>query len=482
MRVIDRSSTFLTGTGLGKLSYTPEKFLVAHDVRIGRTGEMLYGPGEVYDADEKPIAPGADGVIRVSRSPDEVFRPETLRSFEGKDVVDDHPDEEVTPENWRQYAVGHIQNVRKGEGVDEGFQVADLVIKDAGAIAAVKAGKVEVSCGYDAEYEQTGPGRARQKNIIGNHLALVHAGRCGSECAIKDHHHRQHDKETPMPKRTIGDALRKLLKAKDQEELMDKLGEELPMEHDEEGSPGHRIEVHNYMPGSSGKPKEDAEEEPDPAAAKGEGKEKGEGEGEFVPAAAFAEHVAQNNERFDKLEAMIAALGAEEVEEAGEGEEEGKGEMDAETAKEVEEEVPPEKKKDAKKTKDSALLADSFQATAAAAEILAPGIAIPTYDRAAKPKATFDAICSLRRAALQTASQDPVIGVVVRDTGDPATMSCGAVRALFKAASSAKRMVNDSAGPLLGVVEGTGGKAKVPTAAEINARNTEFYARKSAAR
>ncbi|MCT9017197.1 DUF2213 domain-containing protein, partial [Cupriavidus gilardii] len=60
-----------------KRALTPEGFLLCEDVPVARTGEMLYGPGEV------PVEPGPDGLIRISRTPDEVFRPETLASCIG---------------------------------------------------------------------------------------------------------------------------------------------------------------------------------------------------------------------------------------------------------------------------------------------------------------------------------------------------------------------------------------------------------------
>lgn len=68
-----------------KRALTPEGFLLCEDVPVARTGEMLYGPGEV------PVEPGPDGLIRISRTPDEVFRPETLASCIGKPVPGDIP-------------------------------------------------------------------------------------------------------------------------------------------------------------------------------------------------------------------------------------------------------------------------------------------------------------------------------------------------------------------------------------------------------
>ncbi len=70
--------------------------------------------------------------------------------------------------------------------IEDDILLADLLITDKAAIESVRAGLREVSCGYDADYEQIEPGRGRQRNIIGNHVALVEKGRCGSRCAIGD--------------------------------------------------------------------------------------------------------------------------------------------------------------------------------------------------------------------------------------------------------------------------------------------------------
>jgi hypothetical protein len=123
----------------------------------------------------------------IQRDEKEVFRPETIASFEGKAVTITHPTEFVSPQNWSQLAKGMLQNVRRGEGAQKDDLIADLLITDATAIFLVKSGLREVSCGYEAEYEQTGEGKGIQTNIIGNHLALVEQGRAGSAYAINDH-------------------------------------------------------------------------------------------------------------------------------------------------------------------------------------------------------------------------------------------------------------------------------------------------------
>ncbi|MFX7731975.1 DUF2213 domain-containing protein, partial [Acinetobacter baumannii] len=77
----------------------------------------------------------------------------------------------------------------------------------------------EISCGYDAEYEQIAPGRARQSTIVGNHVAFVESARCGPVCSVQDS--GKLIGETPMAakltKSVIADKLRKLFNTRDSE-------------------------------------------------------------------------------------------------------------------------------------------------------------------------------------------------------------------------------------------------------------------------
>lgn len=176
---------YYTATQLSENMFTtPEGYLLCVGVPIARTGAMEYAAHEV------PFGNG-DGTVVVLRSEDVVFDPETISSFEGKSVTVDHPDEFVTPETWRELTVGLAQNVRRGVGEQRDLLLADLLITDKEAIALVRGGLREISCGYDAEYEGLGPNMGRQVDIRGNHIALVHHGRCGARCKIND-------KETPM--------------------------------------------------------------------------------------------------------------------------------------------------------------------------------------------------------------------------------------------------------------------------------------------
>jgi uncharacterized protein len=191
---------------------TPEGFLFCLEVPIARTGYQTYGPGET------PLEGDENGEVEMYRSPEEVFRPQTIASFQGKPITIQHPEDFVTPENWSVLSKGSVQNVRKGKEKDENGEeclVADLLITDAFAIELVKAGLREVSCGYDAEYEQAGKGRGRQVNITGNHLALVEQGRAGDFYAINDHKR----KEEEMDKKFL-DGLKKKFGAKAVDEAM----------------------------------------------------------------------------------------------------------------------------------------------------------------------------------------------------------------------------------------------------------------------
>ena len=155
---------------------TDEGFLICRNVPIARTGTMEYLAGELG------LREGAERLVPVSRSEEEVFDTAAMASFEGKPVTDGHPPESVVPENFSAYARGHVQNVRR-EGA---YLVADLYINDALLASDIRNGvKREVSCGYLCRYVPDGAGY-RQEHIRGNHVAVVPRGRAGREVAIQD--------------------------------------------------------------------------------------------------------------------------------------------------------------------------------------------------------------------------------------------------------------------------------------------------------
>lgn len=179
---------YFFNTQVGETRYRlADGSLLCKDVPIARTGTQVYAA-----ADLPKLTPNAAGEILVTRSPEQVFHPATLASFEGMSITVLHPEDEdgdirlVNPQNWKDLAHGHLQNVRRGTGNQSDLMLADLIVKDEYAIQLIEDGLRQVSCGYDAEYEQTAPGKADQVDITGNHVALVPKGRAGNRCAIGD--------------------------------------------------------------------------------------------------------------------------------------------------------------------------------------------------------------------------------------------------------------------------------------------------------
>lgn len=164
-----------------RIAKTPEGFLICQDVPISRTGYQEYLASELLD---NPIL--KNKIIPVYRPASEVFDVRSLASFEGKPVTNEHPDEDVTPENYQRYSCGHVQNVHAGDGEDANKVLADLYITDPVLIKLIEKGKREISCGYYAEERKDSSGKIFQTRIRGNHVAVVQNGRAGNKVCIRD--------------------------------------------------------------------------------------------------------------------------------------------------------------------------------------------------------------------------------------------------------------------------------------------------------
>ena len=151
-----------------------------------------------YTADELGL-PGGN-MVTVHRAPEEVFSPAAMASFEGKPVTNDHPPGLLNPDSVSMYEEGHAQTVRQGTGEWEGYLIADLHIHSRSLIQAVQGGKREISCGYECEYVENGDGTYSQKNIRGNHIAVVNRGRAGRKAAILDSDIKKHKAHRPERK------------------------------------------------------------------------------------------------------------------------------------------------------------------------------------------------------------------------------------------------------------------------------------------
>lgn len=133
----------------------------------------------------------ADGTrVRELRHPDEVFKADSLESLRGAPITVLHPGE-VTPENYRQVNMGHVDGTPKPS--DE-FVAADLRVNDGETIAKVDSKELtEISCGYrcnvvpDAGTWKGEKYDARQTDIIYNHVALGPKdwGRAGNSVKIR---------------------------------------------------------------------------------------------------------------------------------------------------------------------------------------------------------------------------------------------------------------------------------------------------------
>lgn len=438
-----------------KQSFTPEGYLLCEEVPIARTGVQDYAEIELPDVEAK------DGVIEVERTEGEVFSPDTIASFLGKPVTLDHPNSPVTPDNWSFLAKGTTHNVRRGEGDQSDLLIADLLITDKGAINEIRSnGLKEISCGYDADYEQIAPGRARQTSIVGNHVALVKAARCGPVCSVQDS--KPELGEDPMAVKkgaaSWADKLRKAFMTRDADEFEKAVGEM----KDEDPDAGEGQHIHIHMPGA---------EKPEDEPTKDE-----EIKPEDDPDRKLSEVLSKFDQRLTSLESAIGELKAgktadsdeEKPDETKDEDPESEDPDTGETTDAGSDEDDP--KDDVSTTNDSVALRLEFQDAKARAEILAPGVKLPTFDAKAEGKKTADSLCVLRRRALRAALTNDNADIVRVITGDAdvSKMDCAAAKMAFHAASELVKRKNMS-----GARKTTD---SVKEAKDINQIHAEFWA------
>ncbi|XHO72213.1 hypothetical protein BCC0238_001710 [Burkholderia gladioli] len=439
-------------------SMTPEGFLLCEAVPIARIGSQDY----VYS--ELPELEAKDGIIVAERTAEVLFSPETLASFEGKPVTINHPPDFVTPANYMSVARGTVRNVRRGEGERADLMLADLLITDAEAIRRVQAKDLtEVSNGYDADYEQIAPGRARQVSIVGNHVALVKNARCGPVCSIGDSSPNllpTGDSSMATKKNSkFVDALRKAFMTRDAE-AFEKAATE--MTGDEGTEPGDgQPQIHIHMPGTAeAKPAPGVTQDDDPAAAGGAG-----------PLQQVLDAIKAVDGKVDALGARVTKI---ETGATATGDDDPDPNDDPDPT--MDENPDPDPDPKAAKTSDSKDLADEFREALSLAEILAPGVRLPTFDAKAVRKKTADALCVLRRRALRAALDNENAETVKSVLGgaDVTGMPCAVVAGYFNAAAALVKGKNTAA-----VTRKTGDGAAAGGAAEkkdINVVHAEFWA------
>lgn len=411
-------------TRLGETRYRmADGSLLCKDVPIARTGSQVYLPEEI------DLEPDASGTVTVWRTEDEVFSPETMASFEGVAVTLGHPEDAgggilfVNPANFAELAHGHIQNVRRGTGDKSDLLIADVLVKRQEAIDAIEAGLTDVSCGYDALYKQLSPGKGKQYQITGNHLAVgIDRGRAGSRCAIGDS--APSTKGSNMKQLNWFQKLAVAIRTKDEDALAQLADEAPDMPSDGMSSiPGLTINM-NVPSQATALPadqKTTTDEETDPDKKTGD---------EEVPA--WAQAIIA---RLDKLEGKTG--------DADPDEDKKTGDEDAE--------------EDAKVTGDAAYKRNVI----GDAEIICPGFQ-PTSDKGLKRQVLVH--------AARTGDSLKAFGISDFDKAPKAT-----VDAVFKAAveiSKAKNHITPPSG------KPTGDRARGPMSpAELNKINAEFWKR-----
>ena len=494
------------------MSLLPNGSLLCRNVPLARTGWMMYGPNET----PIKVAKGTD-VAYVQRTDKTLFAPDTLASFVGASIVDEHPEVDVTPENWKKLAKGTVLTARRGEGDDADLVIGDVLVTDAALIRSIQSGKREVSAGYDADYEQISDGVGQQTNIIVNHIALVEKGRCGPRCAIGDREYQPPTKGKPQmatkrvqiktgaSRRVTLDTLRKrvidaetALQTAQEAESEAQQNEEALEGDDLNGQGDTHIHIHTGAKGAGDTRTEDNEEE---------GEEQDPTEARFT---AIENALAKLTEMVGMLakgngnpstesdqdgETGDADLGEGDPEDdenggvAGEksiatGDDDGAGDYSADSAEDFGQKsgmAKDGKTKDGK-TRDSAALESGWKTLLAKAEVLVPGFRVPTFDAKAPRKKTVDSMCALRRkvmdAAWNTKDGSALIqGITGKSSLGLAKMGCADVAVLFNAASGAKAAINnakathDSAGPQAAAPKG------IPSLAAINKANADFWAK-----
>lgn len=205
---------------------TDEGYLICSKVPVARIGYQFYLDKELGFEPSEKIKKENNG-YNVYRPEEEVFSEETLSSFEGKPITDDHPQEQVTSDNFQIYAKGNIKNVQRGQGEYKDFILADLVIWDKELVNKIENGKQAVSVGYSCDYEEHGK-ELWQKDIICNHIAIVDEGRAGEKAVIRDNSPKNKEEAT-MP-----EEVKKEEEKKEEVVEKDKCKDEAPEEEKEE--------------------------------------------------------------------------------------------------------------------------------------------------------------------------------------------------------------------------------------------------------
>ena len=288
----------------------------------------------VFPYSGRSISPDCDPdkIYYVFRSPEELSTPECVDSFKLIPWIDNHvmlgsEDEGLTPAENK-----GVQGVI-GEDVyfENPFLKGNIKVFSEAMSNLIANKKKELSCGYRCRYEYAPSnynGMAYdyvQRDIRGNHLALVENGRMGPDVAVLDHFtftvdnkeflnmaEENKDVGAEKPDMTL-EEVHKFL-----EEVMPKLAKIMELSGLNGGAGAEPVEavadIDEEKPdGEAEKPEEEAEDENDPIPQGGATTEPKEGErGSGMDTALIAKtvqaNIAKQSKLYDHLSAHIGAF------------------------------------------------------------------------------------------------------------------------------------------------------------------------------
>jgi hypothetical protein len=162
---------------------------------ITKVGVFEYSGAQIIADPSNPDRIDPNKIYKVFRPAEELCKKETIESFKLKPLIDEHA--------TLGHEKGRITAAEKGvHGVigdrvkfdpESGFLLGNLKIYAGGLPEKIDfEGKKEISAGYSCRFEKCSgvfDGVAYefvQRDILGNHIALVQEGRSGHEVAVQD--------------------------------------------------------------------------------------------------------------------------------------------------------------------------------------------------------------------------------------------------------------------------------------------------------
>lgn len=158
---------------------------------ISKVGVFPYSGGQIDPEGEMGLIP--DKIYQIYRPEDELSHPDTAESFKLLPFTDEHAMLGAEEDGMMPAEKKGVHGVI-GEDVyfDDGYLKGNLKIFSGKLSKLINNGKTELSIGYRCLYDMTSGVYNGQKydgiqrNIRGNHLALVEEGRSGHDVAVLD--------------------------------------------------------------------------------------------------------------------------------------------------------------------------------------------------------------------------------------------------------------------------------------------------------